>query len=330
MDERQRAIELVDYWTPFLVRLLVDAGVVAAFGRAERSAADVARQTHTHAPTVARIVRALLSRGVFEPTGDDRYRLTALGRRFLADEPQNVFGLAPFKPWELHAWAESRHTLHTGEAAFPAHYGAGYFDWLAEHPPLAAAFNENMRLRTTNLLDAAMPYFDWPSSGTAVDIGGGNGLLLERVLELRPQLRGVVFDLHHVVAEVPPRPDGRLETAGGDFFTDELPAGHELYLLSSVLHDWDDADARRILENCRRAMAPAARLVLFEAVTGASGDSLGPLDLHMLVLFGAQERSAEQWHSLLDSAGFTIERLIPTPGLAWIEARCSPASPVSR
>ena len=77
-------------------------------------------------------------------------------------------------------------------------------------------------------------------------------------------------------------------------------------------------------------MAPAARLVLFEAVTGASGDSLGPLDLHMLVLFGAQERSAEQWHSLLDSAGFTIERLIPTPGLAWIEARCSPASPVSR
>ncbi len=321
MDERDQAIELVDYWTPLLVRLMVDGGVMAAFGREARSAAEVAAETSTHGPTVARIARALATRGVFEHEGDDRYRLTPLGRRFLPDEPGNIVGLTPFKPWELHAWAESRHTLCTGEAAFPAHYDTDYFAWLAERPPLAAAFNENMRLRTTNLLDAALPHYDWPSSGSVVDIGGGNGLLLERVLALEPGLSGVVFDLPHVAAEVSPRPDGRLEVVGGDFFRDELPAGHDLYVLSSVLHDWDDGDARTILTNCRRAMPDTARLLLFEAVTGSSGDSLGPLDLHMLVLFGAQERDEGQWRALLESAGFAVERIVPTPGLAWIEAR---------
>jgi hypothetical protein len=321
MGERKRAIELVDYWTPLLVRLLVDGGVMAAFGRQNRSTDEVAQETGTHAPTVERMVRALTSRGVFEPVEGARYRLTSLGQMFLPDEPGNIVGLTPFKPWELHAWAESRHTLLSGQAAFPKHYDTGYFEWLAERPSLAEAFNENMRLRTANLLDAALQHYPWPERGTVVDIGGGNGLLLERVLALQPELHGVVFDLPHVAAEVAPRADGRLEAIGGDFFQDDVPAGHDLYVLSSVLHDWADADARRILENCRRGMPGAARLVLFEAVTGLSGDTLGPLDLHMLVLFEAQERNDEQWHSLLESAGFSVERVIPTPGLAWIECR---------
>ena len=108
----------------------------------------------------------------------------------------------------------------------------------------------------------------------------------------------------------------------GNFF-EAIPAGHDLYILASVLHDWDDAQAGRILECCRRAMPPSGRLLLFESVLAPGSEAdLGKLvDLHMLVLFGGRERSREQWHALLAGAGFTIHRIVPTPALHWIEAR---------
>ena len=107
----------------------------------------------------------------------------------------------------------------------------------------------------------------------------------------------------------------------GNFF-EAIPAGHDLYILASVLHDWDDAQAGRILQCCRRAMPRGGRLLLFESVLGpgAEADQGKLIDLHMLVL-GGQERSREQWDALLTRAAFTINRVVPTPALHWIEAR---------
>jgi SAM-dependent methyltransferase len=321
------ARDLIDFWTPLLLRMVVAEGVVAAFGREERSPAEVAAITDSHAGTLERVIRALAGRGVFEERDGGRFRLTALGRRFLADEPGNIAGLANLKPWELHAWAEIGHTLRTGEPSFPSFFGQDYWGWLAANPLIAARFNDDMRRRTTSLLAAALPLYDWPDHGTVVDIGGGNGLLLERLLEREPSLRGVVFDLPHVAAEAAElvRAAGladRVEVVGGDFFA-EIPAGHDVYVLASILHDWDDDLAVQILERCHHAMQPSARLVLFEAVVtpGTEPDYAKLLDLHMLVLFGARERTRDEWERLLDRAGFVLERIVPTPGLAWIEAR---------
>jgi predicted O-methyltransferase YrrM len=325
--EANRSAELIDFWTPLLLRMCVVAGVIAAFAREERSPEDVAASTNTHPTTLARVLRALASRGVFEECGGGHYRLTVLGRRFLPDEPGNIAGLANFKPWELHAWAEADHTLRTGEPSFPAHFGQGYWDWLTANPSVAAKFNDDMRRRATSLLAAALPLFDWPDHGTIVDVGGGNGLLLERLLAHKPELRGVAFDQPHVVAEAAElfRAAGvadRVEIIGGDFFK-KIPAGHDVYVLSSILHDWDDVHALRILERCRDAMHASARLVLFEAVLrpGTEADFGKLLDLHMLVLFGARERTREDWDTLLGRAGFVMERVTTTPGLAWISAR---------
>src|SRR5271157_691248 len=105
--EANRSAELIDFWTPLLLRMCVAAGVIAAFAREERSPEDVAASTNTHPATLARVLRALASRGVFEERGSGHYRLTVLGRRFLPDEPGSIAGLANFKPWELHAWAEA-------------------------------------------------------------------------------------------------------------------------------------------------------------------------------------------------------------------------------
>jgi SAM-dependent methyltransferase len=325
--EAAAALDLVDFYTPLLVRLCMDAGVIAAFGCDERSLSDVAVATGTHAGTLVRVVRALESRGVFERRGHTRFRLTDVGRKFLPDEPGNLSGLASFRSWELHAWAEAAVTLQTGRPAFPHHFGREYFDWLADHPAVASKFNAGMRRRTATLLDVALPLFEWPARGTVVDVGGGNGQLLARVLAGRPALRGIVFDLPQGLAEASPLLEAagvadRVEVVAGNFF-EAIPAGHDLYILASVLHDWDDAQAGRILECCRRAMPPSGCLLLFESVVepGAEADLGKLLDLHMLVLFGGQERSREQWQAVLAGAGFTIYRVVPTPALSWIEAR---------
>ena len=169
-----------------------------------------------------------------------------------------------------------------------------------------------------------MPLYDWPETGTVVDVGGGNGLLLERLLAERPGLRGIVFDQPHVVSEAAERLAAaghadRVAVAGGDFF-DAVPEGGDMYVLASVLHDWPDDDAAAILRTCRRAMTTSARLILFESIRELDTPGLATqLDLHMLVLFGSGERTREEWDGLLASAGFAPGRFIPTPGLAWIE-----------
>jgi hypothetical protein len=328
--ERFEVERLIDYWTPLVVRLCGEAGVFAAFGDDERTTDSVAASVGVHPGTLARFVRALAARGVFEAAGNGAVRLTALGRRLVPGAPGSLAGLANVKPHELHAWAEAEHSLRTGEASFSAHYGASFFDWMAQHPDANRRFNDTMGRKTSTLLDAGLPLMSWPETGTVVDVGGGNGVLLERVLGGRPGLRGVLFDQSHVV----PAALERLRAAGladraeivtGSFF-EAIPAGHDVYVLSNILHDWEDERAVAILERCREAMRPAASLVLFEAVLVDDGTpDLGQLlDLHMLILLGARERTAAEWEELLRRGGFALDRITPTPGFAWIEARPAP------
>src|SRR5262245_37179037 len=115
------AIDLLDYYTPLVVRMFVAAGVFEAFGRETRSLQVVAVATDTDLEVLGRMVRALTARGVFEGS-NGTYRLTELGRRFLHDEPGTVSGLGNFKPWELHAWSEAIHSLRTGEPSFPMYH----------------------------------------------------------------------------------------------------------------------------------------------------------------------------------------------------------------
>jgi predicted transcriptional regulator len=320
------AIDLLDYYTPLVVRMFVAADIFEAFGRQARTLPIVATATDVDLETLSRMVRALASRGMFEQEGDGAYKLTGLGRRFLRDEPGSVSGLANFKPWELHAWSEAIYTLRTGEPSFPMYHTLGFWEWLAAHPGQSEWFNEDMRRRATTLIDGGLALYDWPYEGTVIDIGGGNGLMLERILRERPGVNGIVFDQPHVVVEARSHFEGagvaeRAEAVGGDFFF-EVPSAGDVYVMASVLHDWPDDDAVRILQTVRRAMSESSRLVLFEAVIvpGSKMDLGRMLDLHMLILFGSKERTQEDWEAVLSRAGFRLEQIISTPGLSWIES----------
>ena len=157
----------------------------------------------------------------------------------------------------------------------------------------------------------------WSGDETIVDVGGGNGSLLLALLERHPQMRGIVFDLPETVRDDAAFGE-RCAFVAGDFF-DRVPAG-DVYLLSTILHDWDDDSAVRILRTIRAAAKPGTRLVLLEGTLqeGNEPDGAKWLDLLMLALFGGRERDETQWRALLDAGGFDIVQM---SGGA-IEARC--------
>ncbi len=163
---------------------------------------------------------------------------------------------------------------------------------------------------------------------TIVDIGGGDGSLLVGILKANPQARGVLFDLPHVSAKANEQIAAaglgdRCKVVGGDAFI-SVPAGGDAYVLSRIMDSWDDERAGTILSNCHGAMSPGAKLLLIERVLPERVDNspaVRPLvmsDLNMMVITGGRERTASEYARLLESAGFSIGRIIPSQSVMTI------------
>ena len=168
--------------------------------------------------------------------------------------------------------------------------------------------------------------YDFSAMREVIDVGGGDGRLLTGILRAYPSLQGTVFDLPRLAE----RATRQIADAGladryrfvvGDFF-EAIPEGFDAYLLKHVIHDWDDADAVRILENCRQAMGPQAKLLIVEGMYPPRIDSSPPSrgaaanDVNMLVCTGGRQRSEAEFRDLYAAAGFRLTRIVPTKA-AW-------------
>ena len=199
-------------------------------------------------------------------------------------------------------YAELGDTARTGR---PKRDWASLVEHFAAHADESAIFNAAMVAKSRTVLPAVAAAYDFSGFNTIADIGGGRGHLLALVLERAPQGRGVLFELPHVIADAEPAP--RLSLQAGDFFTDGLPAA-DAYLLMDLLHDWDDADAVRILAAVRRAAHATSRVLIVETlVPDAPGPHLGKsLDITMLAVTGGREHTEAQQAALLAAAGFEL------------------------
>jgi hypothetical protein len=193
---------------------------------------------------------------------------------------------------------------------FAAVNGAPFFDWMAQHPDNWATFDRAMGAggRMYSLTLAAA--LDWSEDRRVCDVGGGTGALLSTLLNLMPDLEGTLLDLPEVVARAVPHP--RLQTNGGDAFA-HVPEGFDTYLLVNVLHDWDDADAVRLLTRVAQATGASGRVVVVEAEhTAVPRDDLAvSADLLMAALtHGGRERGTEGFVELGRTAGLRHERAV--------------------
>jgi predicted O-methyltransferase YrrM len=197
--------------------------------------------------------------------------------------------------------------------------GKPFFDWVDENPDLAALQNDAMAGFTQNARGDLLEVFDLPQGRTVADIGGADGTLLAELLAGRPERRGIVFDLPSTVSAARPtlRAAGleeRVEVVAGDFF-EKVPAA-DVYVLSAVLQDWNNASSLRILQNVTKAAPAGARLVIIDMVV-PEGDAPHPtkmLDIVMLGMLGGRQRSESEWRRLLADGGFTLQRVVTGSG----------------
>jgi hypothetical protein len=285
-----------------------------------KSSADLASTTGTHAPSLYRLLRALAGMGIFAEDEQGRFGLTPLAEPLRKDVPSSLRAAALFScdPVIQQIWGELQHSVTTGEDGFNYRYGMGAWAFREQNPELNASFNEFMTALTRLDTDAIVADYDFSSMDTLVDVGGGQGTLVAAIVKATPGLHGIVFDQAHVV-------DGaaavlaaagvadRCEVVGGDFFS-EVPQGKDGYILKNIIHDWDDARSIMILKTCRRAILATGKLLLFEFVI-PPGNSPHPgkqLDINMLVGPGGQERTEQEYRTLLMQGGFQLARVVPT------------------
>jgi len=290
-----------------------------------KTAAELAPGCGAHPASLERLLQALSSLEMFARTPDGRFSNTALTEVLRADHPESHRNDVLFLPAAF-LWrpvGELEYSVRTGEAAFERIFGQRFFDYLAQHADDAAVFSTAMTQGVAWTTDALLSAYDFARFERLVDVGGGEGALLREILSVTPRLRGVLFDLPHVVVRAPEvLTNGiaaRCEIVGGDFF-ESAPEGADAYLLKGVIHDWPDEDAARILRNVRRAMRPDGTLLLLENLADSPARPVGVIDLLMLVL-GGRERTEGDFRSLLAATGFAINRIIPTEASTVIECR---------
>jgi SAM-dependent methyltransferase len=293
-----------------------------------RPVTEIADAVGAHPPTLYRLLRVLGDVGVFQELEGQRFALTPLGRLLRSDVPGSVRRWMAFagRPLNCHALSGLLGSVRTGEPAFQAVHGRSLFDYLADHPDDAAAFDAAMTDLSRQLIAPVVEAYDFTGVRTVVDVGGGNGALLATILTANPQARGILHDLPDVVAGAKrllaaAGVDDRCDLVGGDFFTC-VPAGGDAYLLANILHDWDDERAVRILANCRAAMADGGRVLLGEAVLPDQAEpSLAKLmDLVMLLNTpGGRQRTLAEYRHLLHRAGLRLSRTVPGEMYSLIE-----------
>lgn len=290
--------------------IVADLGVAAALSGGPRPVEELAEELDADPDTLRRLLRALASEGVFAEQEPGVFRNTEASG-LLND------GWGAFAHLFGGVWLRAAGALEpSGKPSFPDVFGAVFWSWLAENADERAMFDRAMEQGNGNRV-ARLAELDWRGDETVVDVGGGNGSLLAGLLDRHRGLRGIVFDLPETTRDEASF-GNRCTFVAGDFF-ERVPEG-DVYVLSTILHDWDDESAARILGTIRACAPPGARVRILDAVVpDGNGEHWAKwLDLLMLALFAGRERDEAEWTALLAAGGLEPLRIVD--GL--IEARC--------
>jgi hypothetical protein len=270
-----------------------------------------------------RLLRLLAGAGVLAEQESGRFALTPMGDFLRADVPGSMHATALlFGGITQQAWSELRYSVESGEPAFRRVFDMDAFSYLTHHPDEAANFDAAMADFTRMIAVAVAATYDFSCVSTVMDVGGGNGVLLEGVLRANPALRGILFDLPHVAERARGRIrdaglTDRCEIVGGDFFA-AVSEGADACMLKHVIHDWNDTKAAAILRNCHSAMGPKGTLLVVEGVypprvdQSDIGFAAAANDVNMLVCTGGRQRSEQEFRELFQAAGFRLTRIVPT------------------
>lgn len=321
-----------DLVTPMAIRVAATLRLADHIAAGTRTTEALATAACADRDALGRILGRLVTAGVLARDGTDSYRLTALGEQLRDDSPAGVRGWLDLDGAIGRAdlcFVRLLDTVRTGVPAFPLQFGRGFWDDLAADSGRATSFDALMGARLAADAPAVAAAYPWGALGSVVDVGGGNASLLIAILRAHGDLRGTVIDLAGPVA----RADQAIAAAGlgtrastraGSFF-DALPAGAGGYLLSGVLHDWDDEDALRILRRCAQAAGNTGRVLVVDHISDADVETVSTEgDLRMLCYVGGRERTLDRLSELVTSAGLAVSAVLPAGSRSIVDLRPSP------
>ncbi len=319
-------------WMSQGITAAADLGVADALTDGPLPVDELAGKVGANPDALRRLLRALISRGIFALRDDGRYELNSMAELLRSDAPVSMAAMARFVGSRHHRehWSLLTEAIKSGGSVVPALRGKDFFDYLSDEPEFAQIFNDAMTGLSGSAIGPVVDAYDFTQFGTIVDVAGGHGRLLAAILASAPNARGVLYDLPEVIAGAGPllRESGvaeRVRLAQGSFF-DYVPPGGDAYVLKHIIHDWDDDPSVQILRNVRSAAAAGATLLLVERVITEDDDgSIAKwTDMEMLIINSGRERTATEYRRLLDESGFRLTRVVDTASrFSIVEARAT-------
>ncbi len=319
-------------WMSQGITAIADLRVADALAGGPLAIDELADKVGASADALRRLLRAMVSRGIFAQRDDGRYELNPMAELLRTDAPVSMAAMARFVGARHHRehWSLLTEAIRTGGSVVPALRGKDFFDYLGDEPEFAQIFNDAMTGLSGAAIGPVVDAYDFTPFRTIVDVAGGHGRLLAAILASAPHAQGVLYDLPEVIAGATPllrelQVADRVRLAEGSFF-DSVPGGGDAYVLKHIIHDWDDDPSVQILRNVRSAAADGAALLLVEAVIPEDhSESLAKwTDMEMLLINSGRERTAGEYRRLLEQAGFRLTRVVDTASrFSVIEARAA-------
>lgn len=321
-DARTRLLELINAnWTTQAISVATQLHLAELLSDGPRPLRALAESTSCHPPSLLRLLRALASLDVVAEREEGSFALTDLGALLLPDVPGALAAWAQFcgtTSWK--GWSQLAECVRSGESVRKRATGADGFNHLQGDADAALLFHRAMVSLTASVAAAVVESIDFSGAESVIDVGGGFGELLASVIGVHAPMRGVLFDLPHALegARAHLAEAGvadRCEVVAGSFF-DSVPSGGDVYLLKSILHDWDEDRCAVILGNCRRAMGSNARLLIIERIlpsritVSPHDQAIARSDLNMLIGTGGRERTQEQFEAMLQAADLRPTALV--------------------
>ena len=316
---------------PQALHVVAVLGIADLLADTPKSANELAQTTGSHVRTLYRVLRTLVAARVFAVDKMGRFSLTPLGQPLRSDVADSVRAASIFLSGESELEGHLVNCVRSGKTAIELTSGTNWIDYYRQEPTRAAVFNAGMTALSNAHYAGVVGAYDFRSIRKIVDVGGGHGRLLSMILSAYPKMRGVLFDLpgdafeggRRTIAEA--RLSNRCEVVSGDFFR-SVPSGGDTYILSRVIHDWDDEKAVAILKVVRSVLPAKGRLLLFETMIRSDKRLSYPLlsDLNMVIRTGGCERTEAEYRALYKAAGFNMSRAIETPsatGMTIIEGK---------
>ncbi len=302
------------------LHVVANLGMADVVGEGPMPIAELAAELGVDPLSLTRLLRHLVTLGMFSVHGDQVAHNEA-SRLLRSDHPLGMLETVQLMALPI-IWDSVRHledAVRTGRPGTLFHDQRGFFGYLSEHPDESAVYDRGMTSMTMRRINAHVPAYDFSRFGVIADIGGGRGHLIRAILDQTPGARGIVFDQAHVVQDAVPH--DRLTAVAGSFFLDPLPEA-DCYVLSNIVHDWADDEARAILRAVREAAGTDSTLLLMEFVVpeGDEGFEATDIDIDMLILVGGRARAKREYDELLASSGWRLARTIPTERQTLLEA----------